>query len=133
MAAGLKRNRTERSKDTPDCKTCGICCVARAEQDVWVDLEENDLERIPKKYWKHVHFPSLLDWYPLGLFTKTLQIRSGKYKGVVVCKCELLQGSVGHKVSCAIYRSRPAVCREALQPGDKLCRELRAEFDEDAR
>jgi Fe-S-cluster containining protein len=60
--------------------------------------------------------------------TKWTEQRSGPFKGFEFCTCVALQGSVMHKTSCSIYASRPNVCREAVKPGDRMCRELRRIF-----
>jgi hypothetical protein len=39
-------------------------------------------------------------------------------------RCQALQGEVGHRVSCAVYRQRPSPCRE-VQPGDAQCSKAR--------
>ena len=39
----------------PDCRTCGVCCVAYGEQDVYCDVDEKDLKRLsPGFVRKHI-------------------------------------------------------------------------------
>jgi Fe-S-cluster containining protein len=42
-------------------------------------------------------------------------------------RCAALEGSVGKRVRCAIYRDRPAGCRR-IEPGDARCRDARADY-----
>ena len=60
-----------------------------------------------------------------ALRTKWRKQRAGPLKGASVCACIFLNGSVLHRTSCRIYEKRPRVCRMAVKPGDKTCREIR--------
>ena len=43
-----------------------------------------------------------------------------------MCACIALRGTLLEKTSCSVYDKRPEVCRNAVKPGDKICRDIRA-------
>lgn len=122
----------------PDCRTCGLCCTSPYEQDVFVDLTGGDLKRLgPYLTRKYVLGPDTVTMLLQAidghvhdysaLITKSRIQRAGPYKGLTVCCCAFLRGSVLNQVSCRIYERRPKACREAIRPGDGTCKALRME------
>jgi Fe-S-cluster containining protein len=125
----------------PDCRTCGLCCVAPAGQDRFCDVVSEDLTRLsPSFVRKHVRGTLgtsdtwelamrffFLNHRAVALATKEVTQRTGPRAGEKATVCVALRGSLCHRVSCSIYRNRPQVCREAVVPGDRVCRRLRKE------
>lgn len=100
-----------------DCQRCGACCVNlpanRAEGfSYWVEIGESDaiLDR-PDLVRKHVVRDA--DGVP------HLRIVDGG-------RCLALRGTLGRRVTCAIYHHRPSPCR-TVQAGDELCLRYRRE------
>lgn len=125
-----------RMKTAPDCLECGACCVSLQDQDVFCDVEVEDLDRL-KPAWvkKNVLFTSVFDAalavidganMPHGAIrTKWAKQRTGPLAGREACTCVALRGSVMSRVSCSIYENRPRTCKVAVVPGDRTCLELR--------
>lgn len=124
-----------------DCRKCGACCVAPYDQDSFCDVMPEDAERLGKKFVRlNVLQSRSIDvlaaaidgsYYPSGAIkTKWLTPRSGALKGYRFNTCAALRGSVMSNVSCSVYENRPRVCREAVKPGDRACREIRKTFKE---
>jgi len=117
----------------PDCQTCGLCCESPYEsQEAFADVTQEDCERLGAKWVKrNVVIPSAFDQLALGhtaaIKTKWLKQRSGPRKGESALVCTALRGSLLKKVWCAVYEQRPAACREAIEPGNELCLNLRQE------
>jgi Fe-S-cluster containining protein len=125
----------------PDCRTCGVCCMALHDQLAFCDVDERDLKRLdPKWVRKNVMFPSRFDTLvnaidggrlPLGAIrTEWKKQRGGPFKGVEACVCVALRGSLMHGAKCSIYPRRPKACREAVKPGDEACLQVRKLFTE---
>lgn len=116
-------------KPVPDCLTCGACCVAPYDQDAFANVEDKDLLRLGEKLVRlYVHAPipkGCVTAPEIAVATKPRVMTRGPLKGDISCACKALRGNVGHRVSCAIYEQRPRVCRIALKPGDRVCREIR--------
>lgn len=125
----------------PDCCTCGACCVAPYDQDVFCNVTQKDLDRLPVAVRRRVVHPSLLEQLAAQLCgqpvdstairTKIVEVRRGPLKGCVATVCACLRGSPMCQVSCSVYMQRPAVCRKVIRPGDRLCRQLRRELLEE--
>ena len=120
----------------PDCRTCGICCVAPTTQHGFADLQPPDERRLGVRLCnKHVIRASTFDLVaaaldgrttPSGVIrTQLLVVKQGPLAGTEVCACHALQGDPMHSVSCHIYNRRPDTCRNSVSPGDKTCRILR--------
>lgn len=116
----------------PDCLRCGLCCCAPSGQGEFCDVTEEEAKRLPKKFRLKLWYPSAFDLamavmhhesYPHAAL-KTRQ--AGDFTA-----CVALEGTVGKKVKCAIYKDRPHVCHDAVVPGDKACRSLRKIYKED--
>lgn len=116
----------------PNCLTCGLCCCAPAGQDAFCDVTKEDAKRLPRKFKLKLWRPSIFDHviaategttYPHAAL-KTHEL--GEFTA-----CVALEGEVGKKVKCAVYRGRPLTCHEAVKPGDKTCRSLQKIYKED--
>jgi Fe-S-cluster containining protein len=121
------------------CRSCGACCVSLNKQDAFCDITSTDEERLGKRFVRlNVLRPSPIDYFarmfdgapnPEGVIkTKWLEVKTGPLKGVSVCACIALRGSVMSKASCSVYEKRPKVCRTAVKPGDQSCRDIREMF-----
>lgn len=96
--------------DQVDCRTCGVCCVGNAYDETFIDLLPEEAARFPVRW---------VIYDRNGYAALATRGRTGR--------CIALRGSVGCAVECQVYEERPNVCRNALQPGDKLCRQIRRE------
>lgn len=118
----------------PDCRKCGLCCVAPYEQDVFCNVTEKDITRLPASLRKTVVHPRIVDvlaamldgcHLDMALPTKKIIVRCGPLKGAEATVCVCLRGSPMHRVSCRIYEQRPRICRTAVRSGTRLCRAIR--------
>lgn len=118
----------------PDCTKCGICCVSVHEQECVCALTHEDLLKFPPRFIaKNVIEFSLLDQLayntpPAALRTKFSQTNKGFFAGFEFLVCCQLDGQVGHKVRCRIYKTRPAICRKVIKSGDLVCIGLREAY-----
>jgi Fe-S-cluster containining protein len=128
--------RREGKMAKPDCRTCGICCVAFQDQQVFCDITPEDEERLsPDFVAKHVlhiepmeHLAQVArggDPPMAAIRTEWRAMKTGPLRGGEVNVCAALRGSVMSRVSCRVYRNRPSVCRTALNPGDRECHLVR--------
>ena len=119
-----------------NCLSCGACCVAPHEQEVFCDLVDSDIRRLGEKWvWRHALTPNPITLFscvidgapppPLAIKSKYRTQRAGPFKTWAFCCCVALRGSVMHKVTCSVYEKRPRACRTAVKPGDRACREIR--------
>ena len=118
-------------RETFDCQACGACCVAPYDQTAFCDLTAADYKRLTPHERRHVETPCAFDQIlgePVALKTRWRTTKAGLFKGVDVCACVFLRGSIFNRVSCRIYDRRPRSCRAAIKPGDRACRELRQSF-----
>jgi len=106
-----------------DCRKCGICCTSLTWEDTYVNLTPKDEERLGKRYVR-------LNVINGEIRTKPTVNKAGPLKGAEDCRCVSLRGSLGKQVSCAIYEKRPDVCKKALKPGDRTCKQIRALFND---
>jgi Fe-S-cluster containining protein len=116
------------------CRTCGACCIAPRDQPVFCDVEEKDLDRLGRRIVRlHVIQPTLLEHLAgegrAALATKWRKAQAGPLAGWEFNQCVMLRGSPMHQVGCRIYERRPGVCRNAVKPGDRACREIRRAFE----
>jgi Fe-S-cluster containining protein len=109
--------------ETPDCLTCGLCCVSLEDQDEYCNVDAKDEARLGKRFVR-------LNVVNGAIKTKWKLQRSGPLKGAEACACVALQGSVGHRVRCSVYEIRPKVCHTAVKPGDRACHQVRRLFNE---
>lgn len=126
---------------TPDCRKCGLCCVSPYDQDAFCDLGWEDEQRIGLSWVRRnvvrYSFSERLaaafqgeELPPGAIRTRWKPVKAGPLKGGKACACVALRGSILHQVSCSIYERRPRACREAVVPGDKVCQEIRREYQE---
>lgn len=121
-----------------DCRSCGVCCVCSQDQGEYCDVTETDIERLsPAFVRRNVHFHSTFDrlFAAIGgsertgaIATHWVEVRTGPLRSYELNACVALRGSIMHRVSCSIYECRPAVCKSAVKPGDRSCKELRRAF-----
>jgi uncharacterized protein len=99
-----------------DCRTCGACCGPEQDEEYYVSLVDGDAERLSKGYrrLRVVHTDE-------ECLFKHLATKRTDHSGVV---CVALQGRIGKRVRCSIYRKRPLVCRD-FKRGDESCIECR--------
>lgn len=123
------------------CRSCGLCCIAVHDQPAFCDVTAEDLKQFSRQWTRsNVMFPHVFDQLVAGIEgfhlpdaaikTKWQKTNRGKFKGFEMCRCVALRGNPGHAVKCSIYEKRPEVCRDAVKPGDKTCREIRRDYDE---
>lgn len=128
---GFKPRKTPPDDQSqPDCQTCGLCCIpVWGKQDVFCDLTEDDVRRLPTK--QHVVYPSPMEALAAAMtFDDTLPFALLKTKRLGnTTPCVYLQGRPGEKVSCQIYEQRPQTCRESMTPGEPACLKLRTLLD----
>ncbi len=99
-----------------DCERCGACCINPPENvregfDAYVEIGARDairqrperLRRYARETGGKLHMRILTDG-----------------------RCIALSGSVGERVQCRIYFSRPSPCRR-VQAGSELCQRYRRE------
>jgi|PlaIllAssembly_1097288.scaffolds.fasta_scaffold00167_4 Fe-S-cluster containining protein len=126
-------------KEVFDCRACGACCVCPQDQIEYCDLIETDLELLSDGFIKKnvrftTPFQGLLDTLnhrrevTATISTKWVMIRTGPLKDYEMNYCAALRGSVMNRVRCSIYANRPVVCRSAVEPGDRNCKEIRRAF-----
>lgn len=126
-------------REKPDCQRCGVCCVSPHEQDSFCDVNDADIRRMGIRLARanvlvHSVFDQALSMIdgrslpPGAIMTQWRRQRAGPFKGIDVCACVFLRGSLMNQVSCRIYDRRPRACHEAVKPGDRSCRELRRMF-----
>ena len=118
-----------------DCRTCGACCISYHDQDAFCNVTINDVKRMGKRAQKHVIGFDPFDMLCAGISGRGLPyaaietewrtMKAGPFKGIDICCCVFLRGSVLNRSSCRIYNERPHVCRMAVKPGTKQCKEIR--------
>lgn len=106
-----------------DCRKCGICCTSLTWEDTYVNLTPTDEKRLGKHYVR-------LNVINGEIRTRPTVNKAGPLKGAEDCRCVSLRGSLGKQVSCAIYEKRPDICKKALKPGDRTCRQIRRLFND---
>jgi Fe-S-cluster containining protein len=121
-----------------DCRRCGLCCVSWEDQEAYCDISAKDLRRLsPSWASRNVYDFAVMERVvaelegrqslPIAaLKTASREQKTGPLKGCEVCACVALRGSLLHQTYCSIYERRPDACREAVKPGDRSCREIRA-------
>ena len=119
-----------------DCTKCGICCVSQYEQDSYCDISsEKEFSRLGKKNKRYVIFLNAISMFEQSIGcnkltcavikTKTTKQKSGPLKGVKLCACTFLKGTVLEDCRCAVYENRPDICRNVVKPGDNYCLKAR--------
>ena len=120
------------------CRSCGACCISPTDQEVFADVTKEDMEKMGRRLVRlHVLQPTFYDQFvgilnrsytPPAIKTKTSKMKSGLLRGWTVTRCNALDGVPMKKVSCRIYKVRPDVCKNAVKPGDKVCRQIRRQL-----
>ena len=115
------------------CRSCGACCIAPYNQPSFCDVEEKDLKRLGRRVVRlHVLQPTVFEQLVgdsrAALRTRWTKVAAGPLAGWQLNQCVMLRGSPMQRVGCRIYEKRPGVCRSAVKPGDRACREIRAAF-----
>lgn len=95
-------------------------------------MTEEDARRLPRKFRLKLWHPSVFDIVMVGHTEYPFAVLKTRQLGDFTA-CVALEGAVGKKVKCAVYKNRPAVCSEAVKPGDKTCRALRKIYKGDLR
>jgi Fe-S-cluster containining protein len=99
-----------------DCQSCGACCKNLPSNreigfDTWVEVASDDEILQTDLVTKHVFYDAEgvphLRLAPDG-------------------RCLALHGTVGQRVACGIYQTRPSPCH-TVQPGDDHCHQYRAQ------
>lgn len=134
----LGRRAAKREVITKEtCLECGACCVSLTEADAYCDVTPEDEKKLGKKFVRlNVLHPRPFDMaYSMihgvkmsahgAIKTSWKVAKSGPFKGISACQCVALTGALFDKVRCSVYEKRPRVCREAVVPGDRACREIR--------
>ena len=103
---------------TFDCLRCGACCCNPAE-----NRAEAFRDYVPVEAGSRL----LRRRRILGRYT-VVNERGERHLKIVGAeeRCAALEGSLGHRVRCAIYADRPAACRR-LEAGSPRCLQYRAE------
>jgi Fe-S-cluster containining protein len=98
---------------TYDCQACGACCGPKFPRSHYVAILDGDADRLPEDFRReHLTFEER------GLpVIATKDTDDGSV-------CVALQGTVGKKVSCSIYKTRPQVCRD-FAAGSEMCKAAR--------
>ncbi len=97
--------------DDFDCLRCGACCAATTSAtEGYVDLTARDLRRLPPPY------RAAAERMPSPRMPTRVRASA--------TACAALRGTIGRRVTCAVYDARPTACRK-LRPGSRACRMLR--------
>jgi Fe-S-cluster containining protein len=103
------RLEPDAAKAIPDCVTCGVCCnfalfaqvkqseTARLDQFIEITLDGRNNE---------------------------IPIDAALARNMETGSCVYLIGTLGERVGCGIYDTRPSVCRD-FDPGSPRCHEYR--------
>lgn len=107
------------------CRSCGICCVCLHDQEVYCDVDEEDIARLSRSFVRK----NVIHLMVGGVIrTRWRRMKAGPFRGCEANVCVALRGSLMSHVCCSIYERRPRACRIAVQPGEKSCREARKFF-----
>jgi len=123
----------------PDCRKCGVCCIAFEETGYFCDVTWEDIQRLSDRFvYNNIEstipidellYHRLTDSTLTGAIkTEWREVRTGPLAGFKLNSCVALRGSVMNRVSCRVYKNRPLTCRKAVQPGDRACLEVRRAF-----
>jgi Fe-S-cluster containining protein len=100
-----------------NCQSCGACCGAGSEMEGAASVDQADMDRMG---------PARVHLYVLGTTTTAewRRQRGGPLAGQEALVCSALRGDVFERVSCAMYESRPTVCRQ-FEAGSTGCHAAR--------
>jgi Fe-S-cluster containining protein len=104
-----------------DCQTCGACCAHYAVEDLstigkrgkGIFIGDDDVSNIPAK---------MVAVYPFYYSGHDAWLRAKRVDGQ--WRCVALDGQIGVKCSCSIYKVRPDTCR-CFEPGSDGCLKAR--------
>ena len=104
-----------------DCQTCGARCAHYAVED-WstigkrgkgIFIGDDDVSHVPAK---------MVAVYPFSFGSHDAWLRAKRVDGQ--WRCVALDGQIGVKCSCSIYKVRPDTCR-CFEPGSDGCLKAR--------
>lgn len=98
-----------------DCVLCGACCVSPFEGEGYIHVEADEAELLRRLSLPVIDIASAEESL---LLLGTRINRQGRRV------CQALDGRVGRRVECAIYESRPRLCRQ-FEAGSPECLEAR--------
>ncbi len=102
-----------------DCQRCGACCCNPAENRAEGFTDYVEIEPREKLFKKKQHLARYGVANGAGLVHLKLVGTEER--------CAALHGSLGKRVSCAIYQLRPRGCR-LVEAGSKRCLQARADL-----
>ena len=103
---------------TLDCQRCGACCCNPADNRAEGFRDYVEVDRASRLFGK----PALLKRYAVPDAAGVFHL---KLLGTEE-RCAALLGSLGKRVTCAIYELRPRGCR-LVEKGDRSCLQYRRE------
>lgn len=109
-----------------DCTTCGACCVpVSPDQPFFAETTWTDENRLGRPFVRlNVVRPTVPGLTARGFGVPHGAIRTTEVDGRR--RCAALEGTVGERCRCTVYRKRPKVCRSSCEPGDRTCLNHRA-------
>ena len=101
-----------------DCTMCGACCMNSAENQAegyrwYIEIDDPKSQLLTRKDWQRKLVEHDEDGVP------HVRILSDG-------RCAALEGSLGKRCACGIYKHRPSGCKR-IEPGDVNCERARAE------
>jgi len=105
-----------------DCQSCGACCTTSPDHLAYVNLSDNDVDRLRGTDVPIVHQEQGYSDPPEVLIKLGTKLDA---RGRRVCAG--LDGEAGKHCECRIYEQRPFACR-AFEAGGLLCRLTRQEM-----
>lgn len=91
------------------CLECGACCAIFRVSFYWAEADARMSGRVPEELVTKIspHYVAM------------------RGTDVKQPRCVALEGSIGERVSCAIYENRSSACRQ-FAAGDARCNQARA-------
>lgn len=119
-----------------DCRRCGACCISFHDQDGYCNTTPKDEKKLGKRFVRlNIIRPNPIQRLVAELAgverveglirTAWRKARTGPLRGYEILHCAALRGSPMSRVSCTIYENRPKICKLAVKPGDRNCKEVR--------
>lgn len=94
----MRERIDQASESAAPCQGCGACCAYSVDWPRFWTETDDEIARIPAN----------------------LVAEDGSGMACDGDRCSALIGLVGEATQCAIYATRPVVCRDC-QPGDEAC------------
>jgi len=106
-----------------DCRTCGACCISdfAGAPAGYVALDAKDITKLSPRY-RRMYVVDNIGRCLDGSTEDGMRLATKETKDGTVCVA--LRGSVGSRVSCAIYGRRPKDC-SMFRVGGLTCLEAR--------